>query len=165
MEELKSKFTRYVRELEYLSDQSRFAWCGGASTISMPQQPGVYCLFSHSGSRLQKIGKTESTGGLRDRFRGYTGKKTEGKIARDRTDQRWKRMMTDALRGERLSVYYYVTAPKKFESPIRFDNVSDHELNCHWARSLEVYLSKIVRDECLAKHLTDTHLLLSGVAD
>ena len=166
IEKLKRAFTRYGRELEYLPDHSRFSWCGDAPTLSLPQESGVYCLFSHGDSRIQKVGKTEKAGGLRARFGDYTGKKTDGKIASDKTDQRWKRIMTDKLRGERLSVYYYVTVPKKFRSPIRFDDDGfEQELNGHWARSFEAYLSKLVRNECRAKNLLDTHLLLSGAAD
>jgi hypothetical protein len=105
IEKLKSTFTRYGRELEYLPDESRFSWCGPA-TPQLPEDFGVYCLFSHNGSRIQKTGKAEATGGLRARFCGYTGAKTDRKIASDKTDQRWKRIMTDSLRGKRLSVYY-----------------------------------------------------------
>jgi hypothetical protein len=120
MEQLKTAFTRYDRELEYLSDRSRFSWCSGTASAAIPREPGVYCLFSHGGSRIQKIGKTEKKGGLYARFGDYTGKKTESKMASDMTDQRWRRIMTGPLLGERLSVYYYVTAPKKFPSPIPF---------------------------------------------
>jgi hypothetical protein len=161
IEKIKSAFTRHDRELEYLSDHSRFSWCGGVATAAIPREPGVYCLFSHDGSRIQKIGKTEKKGGLHARFGDYTGKKTESKIASDMTDRRWKRVMTNVLRGERLSVYYYVTAPTK----IRFEDGFDKELDCHWARSLEMYLSKLVRAECGASNLLETHLLLSGAAD
>lgn len=74
--------------------------------------------------------------------------------------------MEGPLRGERLSVYYYVTPPKKFQSPIWFDDKGfGQELNCHWARSFEVYLSKLVRSECRKNNLLDAYLLLSGVAD
>lgn len=166
IEKLKSAFTRYGRELEYRTDESRFSWCSDETTLSLPREPGVYCLLSHGDSRIQKVGKTEKTGGLRARFTDYTVKKTDRKIASDNTDQRWKRIMEGALRGERLSVYYYVTPPKKIQSPIRFDdNGFEQELSCHWARSFEVYLSKCVRSECLKNNRLDTHLLLSGVAD
>jgi hypothetical protein len=166
IQKLKSAFTRYGRELEYRPYESRFSWCGDAATLSLPRESGVYCLFSHGNSRIQKVGKTEKAGGLRARFTDYTGKKTDGKIASDQTDQRWKRIMEGPLRGERLSVYYYVTPPMKFQSPIRFnDNGFDQELSCHWARSFEALLSKLVRNECRENNLLDTYLLLSGAAD
>ncbi|MCA6104738.1 hypothetical protein [Bradyrhizobium australafricanum] len=164
IEKLKSAFQRHGTELEYLPDQSRFSWCD-LYAAPLPEDCGVYCLFSHDGSRIQKIGKAESRGGLRVRFRGYTGKKTDLKIANDKTDQRWKRIMTDALIGERLTLYYFVTAPVTVKSPIRFDNELEHELNCHWARPFEAHLSKLVRKECRERNLLDTHLLLSGAAD
>jgi hypothetical protein len=82
-----------------------------------------------------------------------------------RAIQLWKRTMTGALHGERLSVYYYATAPVKIPTPIRFDDEVVEKLDCHWARSLEKYLSRLVRAECKERNLSDTHLLLSGIAD
>jgi hypothetical protein len=89
VETLKSAFTLYGAQLQYLQEETRFTWCGPAAP-SLPTEHGVYCLISHNGSRIQKIGKAEGKHGLRGRFNGYTGQKTLAKIASDRTDQRWK---------------------------------------------------------------------------
>jgi hypothetical protein len=85
IEKLKNTFTRYGAELEYLPEQARFRWCNG-DTPSLPMEHGVYCLVSHNGSRIQKIGKAEGKHSLRGRFLGYTAAKTAAKIASDRTD-------------------------------------------------------------------------------
>lgn len=164
IEKVKSVFTRHSAELEYLPDHYRFSW-SGTSRSALPREPGVYCLFSHEGERIQKIGKTENERGLHGRFADYTSKKTERRLLADRTDQRWRRIMTCALHGERLSLYYYVTAPKNFELPFRFDDGVEINIDCHWARSLEKYLSKLVRSDCAAKGLSTTHMLLSGLSD
>lgn len=72
--------------------------------------------------------------------------------------------MTGALNGERLSLYYYVTLPKLTE--FRLDGgFEPKKLECHWARSLEKYLSKLVRDEYSKSGLLETCLLLSGLSD
>jgi hypothetical protein len=117
IEKIKSTFTCCTQELEYKGHASenneqefRFSWCGTPPEL-LPQESGVYCLFSHKGSNIQKIGKAESKGGLRNRFRGYTNKKTEIKIASDKTDLLWKKIMMDKLLGQKLQVYYYVTPP------------------------------------------------------
>jgi hypothetical protein len=104
---------------------------------------------------------------LRGRFSSYTGRKTLAKIAGDRTDQRWKIAMTGpVLNGERLSVYYYATAPKIITSPLSFDDGSEpKDLECLWARSLEKYLSQLVRAEYKKRGLMETHLLLAGLGD
>ena len=163
IEKLKSQFTRCSAEFEYLPTESRFRWCG---TPNLPKECGVYCIFSHDDSRIQKIGKAERKRGLRGRFGDYTVKKTSAKLAKDSTDQLWKRAMVEGvLSGMRLGVYYYVTVPTKVQSPISFDDGAGEELDCHWARSLEKYLSGLVRNECEERNLAGTHLLLSGIAD
>jgi hypothetical protein len=165
VEKLKGAFTLYGVQLQYLQKETRFRWCS-PDTPSLPTEHGVYCLVSHGGSRIQKIGKAEGKNGLRGRFNGYTGQKTLAKIASDRTDQRWKTVMTGALHGERLSLYYYATVPRLIPLPFPVDDASQpKELECHWARSLEKYLSKLVRDEHKKRGLLETHLLLSGLGD
>lgn len=160
---LKRAFTRHGTQLAYRSDESRFYWCNAAAP-SLPIERGVYCLLSHGDTQIQKIGKADGQDGLLGRFRSYTGAKTAAKIAGDRTDQRWKRVMTGALNGERLSLYYYVTPPQPTE--FRLDGgFEPKQLECHWARSLEKYLSKLVRDEYTKRNLHETCLLLSGLAD
>ena len=160
---LRSRFTRHGSQLAYRREESRFYWCDVAAT-PLPVERGVYCLFSHDDDRIQKIGKADGHDGLRGRFRSYTGTKTATKLASDRTDQRWNRTMTDALNGERLSLYYFVTVPKLTE--FRLDSSFElKKLECHWARSLERYLSKLVRDEYSKSGLLETCLLLSGLAD
>jgi hypothetical protein len=123
-----------------------------------PTDCGVYCLVSHDDDpRIQKVGKADGAKGLRQRFRRYTGRKTPAKIASDKTDQRWRGAMTGPLSAECLSVYYYVTKPVKL-SPIRFDDGPAVELDGQWARSLEIYLSGLAREE-------GHPLLLAGIGD
>ncbi len=82
---------------------------------------GVYCLFSHGGTRLQKVGKADGAHGLRGRFRGYTGAKTEEKSERDPTDRLWKTVMTGSLKGERPQcVYYFRNAARRDVHTVRF---------------------------------------------
>jgi hypothetical protein len=173
VEQVKSKFTRHDGELQYKvsrnevsrNEVSGFVWCG-PGTSSLPDKPGVYCLFSHDDSRIHKVGMAERTGGLRDRFGDYTVLKTPARIARDPTDQLWQRVMTGPLRGERLSIYYYVTEPEKKQSPIRFEELVGKEFECHWARALEKYLDDLVCNEYKANNLLGkTHFLLSQRAN
>lgn len=162
---IKEQFIRFDCELEYIAKDSRFSWCKDKSATRLPTEVGVYCLFSHRESRIQKIGKAESTGGLRARFNQYVGKKTEFKLARDQTDQRWRRIMTDQLDGKRLQLFYFLTPPIKLPSPIRLSGDAARQLKCHWARSLENYLATAIRNEYRRDKLLDTHLLLSGKAN
>jgi hypothetical protein len=165
VEAIKGAFTPCGAALQYLSAESRFRW-HGSDVRSLPREPGVYCLLSHGSTRIQKIGKAEAKGGLYSRLLGYTGARTAAKIASDKTDQRWKRVMEGVLNGENLSVYYYPTVPQIIDAPIKFDgNAEREQLECHWARSLEKYLSKVVREEYTKRGLLETHLLLSGLAD
>jgi hypothetical protein len=163
-EAIKRKFDRFGRDLQYDHEKFRFAWCGEAQgSRRLPTEAGVYCLFSHDASRIQKIGKTESMGGLRARFNQYTGRKTEQKLARDQTDQRWRRIMMGELNGEPLQLFYFVTPPIMRASPIR---EAAGQLSCHWARSFEIHLAAIVRREYERDGLLNagTHLLLSNAA-
>lgn len=147
VEKIKGAFTPCSAELQYLSEESRFRW-HDSDAPSLPREPGVYCLLSHEGTRIQKIGKAEAKGGLYSRLLGYTGAKTAAKIASDKTDQRWKRVMEGVLNGESLSVYYYATVPQIIDAPFKFeDGIEREQLECHWARSLEKYVSKVVRGE------------------
>jgi hypothetical protein len=165
VEKIKSRFKRHDVELEYLADQSRFAWCGAAAA-QLPTEHGVYCLFSHNDTRVQKIGKAEAKHGLLARLSGYTSAKTVAKIESDKTDQRWQRVMRSVLEGERLSLFYFPTVPQIISSPIYLDEEPNpRELECHWARSLEKYLYGLVRAEYKKRNVLDTHLLLSGLGD
>jgi hypothetical protein len=155
VEKLKTYFTCYEAELEYLPNQRRFAWWP-EKPKPLPTHHGVYLLFSHGDARLQNVGKAEGENGLRQRFVGYTAAKTEEKLRKDRTDQRWRRIMTGELRGERVSVYYLIITPSmKVE-------LLDEEIDCRSARSLEGHLRKVLRNECRARNLLETHLLLMG---
>ena len=165
IEKLKLAFERVPSELVYKADESRFRW--SPSTPELTRERGVYCLLSHNDSRVQKIGKADGAEGLRGRFIGYTGKKTEQKLIKDRTDQRWKVAMTgDELRGQRLSVYYFITKPKMIASPIDFGEGVYKELQCHWARTFEQYLSALFRAEYRDRNVLNlTHFLLAGMGD
>jgi hypothetical protein len=162
VETLKKKFTLHGAELEYRADKFKFAWCGNVKE-KLPEVHGVYCLFSHGGTRLQKIGKADGKRGLRGRFRGYTGAQTEEKSEADRTDRLWKTVMNGNLRDQRLSVYYFETPPGVMSIPFVLDGAPAAEpIKYHWARPLEEYLSRLFRREH-GEQVGETHmLLLSG---
>jgi hypothetical protein len=163
VETLKKKFTLHGAELEYRADKFKFAWCGNVEE-RLPETPGVYCLFSHCGTRLQKIGKADGASGLRGRFRSYIGAQTEEQSERDRTDRLWRTVMTGKLTGERLSVYYFVTRPEAVSVPFVLDGAPPAELKYDWARPLEKYLSRFFRRDH-GELVGETHLLLSGIGD
>lgn len=159
IEKVKKVFTRYERDLEYVPGALRFSWRGELAHLPLPREAGVYCLLSHDDTRVQKVGKTEKQGGLRARLSDYTVRRTMEYVAGDPTDLLWRKAMEGPLLGQPLGVYYYVTTPKRFPSPVCFDDAAiARELSCHWARSLEVYVSQVAR--------TEGHpMLLSGVSD
>jgi hypothetical protein len=164
VETLKRKFTRHGAELEYRVDKFKFAWCGDVKE-KLPEVHGVYCLFSHSGTRLQKIGKADGKRGLRGRFRSYTGAKTEEKSEADRTDRLWKTVMTGKLKDQLPSVYYFETPPGVMSIPFVLDGAPPAKpIMYHWARPLEQYLSELFRSEH-RKLVGNTHMLLSGAGE
>jgi hypothetical protein len=164
VETLKKKFTRHGAQLEYRPDKFKFAWCGNVKE-RLPKVQGVYCLFSHGDTRLQKIGKADGASGLRGRFGGYTGAQTEEQSERDRTDRLWKTVMTGKLEGEILSVYYFETPPGVMSIPFVLDGGPPAEpIMYHWAKPLEAYLSKLFRSEH-GGLVGKTHMLLSGIGD
>jgi hypothetical protein len=163
VETLKKKFKLHGAELEYRADKFKFAWCGNVNE-KLPQMQGVYCLFSHGGSRLQKIGKADGASGMRGRFRSYIGAQTEEQSERDRTDRLWKTVMRGKLEGQRLSVYYFETPPGVVSEPFVLDGVPPAELKYDWARPLEKYLSRLFRREN-GVLVGETHMLLSGIGD
>ena len=154
IENLRTNFTCYEAQLEYIPDQRRFAWSPENSEL-LPTHHGVYLLFSHGGSRLQKVGSAEGAGGLRQRFGNYTGARTEEKLKRDPTDQLWRRVMTGELSGERLSVYYLVVTPSMKVQLL------NRKIDCRSARLLEGELRAFAK-ECHARNLPETPLLLMG---
>jgi hypothetical protein len=164
IERLKVAFERVDSELCYDAGEFRFRW--SPKDPELPNERGVYCLLSHKGSRVQKVGKADGAYGLRGRFLGYTGKKTTEKILRDKTDQRWKAAMTGELRAQPLSVYYFITKPQPIASPIDFGDGVQKELQCHWARSFEQYLSALFRKDYKDKKVLNvTHFLLAGLGN
>jgi hypothetical protein len=164
VETLKKKFTLHGAELKYLEDEFRFAWCRNVKE-KLPEVHGVYCLFSHGGTRLQKVGKADGAHGLRGRFRSYTGAKTEEKSERDPTDRLWKTVMKGNLKGKSLSVYYFETPPGVMSIPFVLDGAPPAEpIKYHWARPLEEYLSRLFRCEH-GELVGKTHMLLSGIGD
>ena len=135
------------------------------SMRELPEVHGVYCLLSHGGTRLQKVGKADGKRGLRQRFESYTVAKSEEQSERDLTDRLWKTVMKGKLLGERLSVYYFRTLPGVMPEPFVLDGAPATEpIMYHWARPLEKYLSTLFRTE-LGELVGETHMLLSGAGD
>jgi hypothetical protein len=162
-EALKRKFTLHGAELEYLEDQFRFVWRGEAED-KLPTVHGVYLLFSHGGTRLQKVGKADGKTGLRGRSRGYTSVKTEDKSERDATDRLWKTAMKKQLLGQRLSFYYFETPPAELPLPFALEARSPVPIMYNWARPLEMYLLALAQEE-YRDQVGKTHLLLIGNSD
>lgn len=140
----------YLGSLEYIHDQThaQFVWVDRSSE-DIPSAPGIYFILSENkklGKKtIQKIGKAEGAGGLRQRFLAYTSKKSiEGKVLKDRTDLKWYVAMSGALQGEKLQVYVFVTKPEV--KVVSIGNCSV-DIELHWARSLEKELSLLARKE------------------
>lgn len=161
IENIRRKFTRHADQLEYRENERRFSWVlQNGKSSNLPEQPGVYCLFSHDDQRIQKVGKADGVGGLAQRFRGYTAAKTIQKVEGDATDRRWRAAMTGGLRGQTLSIYYFVTPPLTLQVP--FAQLKEALLEAHWARSFENWLSVQVRLELSSPAEGALQMLLSG---
>jgi hypothetical protein len=160
---IKKFFTKYPHELNYDPEKLCFSWVyQSQDRTKIPEESGVYALFSHSGEKIQKVGKAEGAGGLRSRFKRYTYKKNDEKLKKDPTVALWLRVMTNQLFNQKLTLYYILTPPKLIENEIsshfNFDGVY-----LQWARDLEYRLSHAVNLECASSNLVDTHMLLSGM--
>ena len=159
---IKNLFIKHPHELKYEPERLCFSWvyeC--ADRAKIPEESGVYALFSHGGERIQKVGKADGSGGLRSRFNRYTAKKNEGKLNRDPTVALWYRTMTGKLIDQNLVLYYMVTPPKIIKNEIS-EHFSFDGFYLQWARDLEYRLSRAVNLECASGALADTHMLLSG---
>lgn len=159
---IKKLFTRHPHELTYDAEKLCFSWvyeC--ADRTKIPEESGVYALFSHFGERIQKIGKADGSGGLRARFNRYTSRKTEEKLKKDPTVALWRRAMTGQLMSQNLIIYYIVTPPQIIINEIS-NEFSFDGFHLQWARDLEYKISRAVKLECASGALVDTHMLLSG---
>ena len=137
-----SEVHKVSSNLKYNNKNYCFEFDGSETDNKLPKLSGVYFLLSHNDSRVQKIGKAEGNQGLYQRFQNYTSKKNKGKL--DRTSELWLKVMTDPnkLKGESLSVFYYITKPYNIKLP----NISCFKLEAFWARSLEKHLSQIAKN-------------------
>jgi len=157
-DQILSSFTRFSSELAYDETNFKFYWVHeDASTQTLPKAPGVYCIFSHNDTKLQKVGKADALGGLHGRFLAYTAKKTKRKLKSDATDRLWQQVMTGPLKGQKLSLYYFVTEPITV-GKIPFD--IGVPIFAQWARSFEQELSRCAKNELLSG--PRNQMLLSG---
>lgn len=65
-----------------------------AALNALPQDRGIYFFLSHENTRLQKIGKANGQGGLRERIRKYKVLVNPEHPPADRTPLFWYRVMT-----------------------------------------------------------------------
>ncbi len=159
---IKKFFTKHPHELKYDAERLCFSWmCECADRATIPKMPGVYALFSHSGERIQKVGKADGNGGLFARINRYTGKKNMIKLNKDPTVALWYNTMTNELIEQSLTLYYMVTPPRIIKNEIS-DYFSFDGFSLQWARDFEFKLSRALNLECGSGNLVDTHMLLSG---
>ncbi|CAM8410344.1 hypothetical protein MCEREM36_01218 [Candidatus Methylopumilus universalis] len=155
LEFILKKCTPVSASLIYKIENNCFEWKYKKPDI--PYSSAIYFLLSHNNKKIQKIGKAEGIGGLNQRLKSYTAKKKKGKL--DKTADLWHSVMTnpDQLKGEPLRVYYLETVPHKLSDK----RIPELALEAHWARSLEIQLTKISMDRIMKLKLEKTEMLLS----
>lgn len=140
------KKTSYAGTWSYSEDgnYAGFYW-DPQKNMEIPSHPGIYFLLSDDLTAVQKIGKAEGRGGLRQRFKQYTSKKLiNGRVLTDDTDGLWFKAMKGILINKKIDVYYYTTPPEI----VNFSNFGlSFCLEAHWARSFERTLNVLARSE------------------
>jgi hypothetical protein len=140
LEFIKSKAT-FHSEMHYLKPEKSFAMNPCKIKTS-----GIYFILH--GDDILKVGKAEGKHGIQGRLWSYRSNLSKRKD--DKTVQLFEKVMTKELKDRVLNIYFYETPPVNIKH-------EGFELQAHYARSLEIHLSKQAKCEGHSLLLTGQH--------